>query len=103
MTARSLPRRFRVVLQPIDDEEVPPEALEHAAAAVAAIAAAAQSIRPGTPFERAELGAAAVALAEAIDRLSPEEWGSPPGEAALHGVHMGVHHLREAQAAVSRR
>lgn len=103
MTARSLPRRFRVVLQPIDDEEAPAEALEHAAAAVAAVAAAAQSLRPGTPFDRGELGAAAVALAEAVERLSPDEWNSPRGEAALHGVHMGVHHLRGAQAAVSRR
>lgn len=103
MTARSLPRRFRAVLQPVDDEEIPPEALEHAAAALAAVADAARSIRPGTAFDRGELGAAAVALAEAIDRLSPEEWGSPRGEAALHAVHMGVHHLRGAQAAVSRR
>jgi hypothetical protein len=91
------------VLQPIDDEEVPPEALEHAAAALAAVAEAAQSLRPGTSFDRRELGAAAVALAQAVERLSPEEWGGPRGEAALHGVHMGVHHLRGAQAAVSRR
>lgn len=100
--ARSLPRRFRDVLQPVDDEEVPPEAVEHAATATAAVASAAERVRPGTPFDKQALGAAAEALADGIEHLSSEEWGGPRGTAALEGVHMGVHHLRAAQAAVSR-
>lgn len=102
VTARSLPRRFGAVLEPVDDEEVPPEALEHAAAAVRAVAAAARTVRPGHWFDTGELAASATALAEAIEHLPSDEWDGARGQAALEGVHQGVHHLRAAQAAVSR-
>lgn len=94
VTARSLPRRFRAALEPVDDEEVPAEALEHAAQALHAVASAAEAVRPGAPFDRRDLASAATALADGIERLAPDEWDGPRGEAALRGVHEGVHHLR---------
>jgi hypothetical protein len=97
VAARSFPRRYRAALEPVDDEEVPAEAVEHAVAAVQAMAAAAEWVRPGHPFERGDLGTVAAALAEGIERLPSEEWDGPRGEAARRAIHMGVHHLRAAE------
>lgn len=93
--ARSFPRRYQAALEPGDeDDEVAPEALEHARLATAAVAAAAEAVRPGRSFDRQDLAAAALALADAIERLPVEEWEGPRGEAARLGIHQAVHHLR---------
>ena len=94
VTARSLPRRFRAALAPVDDEEVPAEVLEQAASALRAVAAAAEAVRPGTSFDRGDLASAAAVLADGIERLGSDEWAGPRGEAALKGVHEAVHCLR---------
>ena len=103
VAARSFPRRYREVLERRDEEEVPAAAFEHAARAMEAMAHAASSLRPGLPVGGDDLGAAAVALADAVDRLPVEEWDGPRGDTAKEAIHLGIHHLRAAEAAVSDR
>jgi hypothetical protein len=113
VAARSLARRFRAVLMPpVEDEDVVPEAVAEAAAAAHELHEAAWALgrRPveagpsGTSVDAvvARLEAAAVALAAAIERTPSDEWEHSSALAtARAGVHAGVHHLREAQRRVS--
>ena len=109
LSARSLPRRYRALLaRPDDDQEdIAPEAVRHAAVAADELRRAAEAVgrrsvigaRPGDSVEAvlARIEEAAVALAEAVERVPPDGWKEPSLlDAALEGVHAGVHHLREA-------
>jgi hypothetical protein len=103
VAARSLPRRFRAALARPDDEEVPAEAVAEAAAAAdalhqAAVALGRRPVDPGPESVLDRVEAAALALAEAIERTPSEEWEHASALAtARAGVHAGVHHLKVAQ------
>lgn len=121
VAARSFPRRFRgVLLRPDDEHDVVTRrpapgqwsAVEHAAYAAVSLERAAEAVRthhgdlePGEPRAASveavldHLDQAAEALARAIEHHGGE-WKGVPLEAARHGVHMGAHHLRQAQRAV---
>lgn len=109
LAARSLPRRYRALLaRPDDDQDdVAPEAVRHAAVAADELRRAAEAVgrrpvvgaRSGDSVEAVldRIEAAAVALAEGVERVPPDGWKDQPMlDAALEGVHAGVHHLREA-------
>ncbi len=121
VAARSFPRRYRAALVRPEDQEdrvtrrpKPDEwsAVEHAAFAGASLQRAAEVVRSGhghldvsdpaaASVEAAleQLDRAAEQLASAVERHTGE-WSSTALDAARHGVHMGAHHLREAQWAV---
>ncbi|HYD09274.1 MAG TPA: hypothetical protein VEA78_04150 [Acidimicrobiales bacterium] len=90
VTLRSLPRRWRAVLATLDEDDIDvlsrrppdgsPSALEHEAAARAAIG--------GDP-ER---------LATEAERRDADEWKDPALLSTLRGAaHAGVHHLKLAE------
>ena len=110
MAARSLPRRFRAVLARPDDEvdELLLARLVHATAAADALLEAARALGrrpvdagpsgPSSDAVLARVEAGAIALAEAIERTSTDEWERSSALAtARAGVHAGVHELRAAE------
>jgi hypothetical protein len=128
VAARSYPRRYRALLVRAEDEQdrvtrrpAPDRwsAVEHGAFVAASLAAATDAVNryavsdnpvvdldPGEPSALSveatltRIEDAATALANAIERYPADRWSSGGLDAARHGVHMGSHHLREAQRAI---